>query len=185
MIRIKTIENFLSKNECTEIIKKFSDTNLEVACYHNKNNELVVDKKIRNSEIYFIEDAILKNKILNELKTQINIKGFEFIDLEKIQFTKYGINGHYSWHTDSSPNNPNNNRFYSIVIPLNDNYENGELLIKDIDDSIHTMEKKIGNMYIFLSSLLHTVTPVNVGIRYSLVCWIALKKIEDYKKTLL
>lgn len=187
MIRIKTITNFLSKEECKKIITENSNINLEQASIHdsNSNYELVIDKKIRDSKIRFIEDQILETKIVSELKNQIVIKGYDFIGLENIQFTKYNQNGHYKWHTDSDPKNPKNNRFYSVVVPLNDDYENGNLLIKDIDNTVYTMEKSVGSMHIFLSSLRHTVTPVSEGVRYSLVSWLSLKQIENLKKSLL
>jgi predicted 2-oxoglutarate/Fe(II)-dependent dioxygenase YbiX len=43
----------------------------------------------------------------------------------------------------------------------------------------------LGNLYVFFSNILHRVIPVKKGVRYSLVNWVSLKKIEGYKKTLL
>lgn len=64
-------------------------------------------------------------------------------------------------------------------------YGGGELLCKDLNDNIMTLEKKTGNMHIFSSSLLHKVSNVTNGVRYSLVTWLSLEKIENFKKSLI
>ena len=76
-------------------------------------------------------------------------------------------------------------RFCSVVIQLNDSYEGADLLYKDANDVVTTFERGIGNMFMFNSSIEHKVTPVKKGIRYSLVTWIKLKEIKEFKKTLL
>jgi predicted 2-oxoglutarate/Fe(II)-dependent dioxygenase YbiX len=143
-----------------------------------------INKKQRNSNIIFIKNSIIQNKIINELNKHIIIKGFNFIGLEKLQFTKYDVNGHYDWHTDSDENNLNK-RYYSIVVPLNDNYTGGELICKNINKDDIILEKKTGNMHIFSSSLCHKVFPVLNGKRYSLVTWLSLEKNKNFKQSLI
>jgi predicted 2-oxoglutarate/Fe(II)-dependent dioxygenase YbiX len=46
-------------------------------------------------------------------------------------------------------------------------------------------KKGVGNLFIFNSSILHKVKPIISGERYSLVSWIALKEISNFKKTLI
>jgi predicted 2-oxoglutarate/Fe(II)-dependent dioxygenase YbiX len=53
------------------------------------------------------------------------------------------------------------------------------------DNTQIQVEKGIGNLIIFLSNLEHRVTDVTMGNRYTLVNWVGLKKINNYKKTLL
>lgn len=184
MFIIKTIPKFLSENECSELINQYSNLSLQDAEYYSKDNKLIVNTKKRNSKIIFVLNNLLTTKIIEELKKHILIKGYNFIGLERLQFTKYDLNGHYDWHTDSDINNVNN-RYYSVVIPLNMDYENGELLCKDLNDNIINLEKKTGNMHIFSSTLLHKVTNVTHGVRYSLVTWLSLEKIKDFKKSLI
>ena len=47
------------------------------------------------------------------------------------------------------------------------------------------VEKGIGNTIVFLSDIEHRVIGVKNGNRYTLVNWVGLKKINNYKKTLL
>jgi len=184
MIIIKTIPSFLEKSECDNMIKEYSNLKLEQAGYGDIDGNKKINKKQRDSNIIFIENSIIENKIINELKTHITIKGFDFIGLEKLQFTEYDINGHYDWHTDSDENNLNK-RYYSIVVPLNADYTGGELICKNINKDDIILEKKTGNMHIFSSSLWHKVLPVLSGKRYSLVTWVSLEKNKNSKQSLI
>lgn len=179
---IRTIINFLSKEECNSIINQYSQKNLQVAKIGEELNDTELFK-IRKSSILFVELPTIKEKLENLLKSQIKIKGFELDTIEKFQFTKYDINNHYDWHTDMGKSF--NDRFCSIVIQLNDEYEGGELIYKDFKQKEITFEKGVGNLFIFKSSIEHKVNVVTSGVRYSLVSWIKLKPIDGNKKSLL
>lgn len=183
MFILKTIPNFLSEIECSDLIKQYVELSLVDSEYYSKENKLTINTKVRDSKIIFVSNELIETKIKEELKKHILIKGHNFIGLERLQFTKYDLNGHYDWHRDSDINYINN-RYFSVVIPLNMDYENGELLCKDLDNNVITLEKKTGNMHVFSSTLLHKVTNVTYGVRYSLVTWLSLEKIKDFKKSL-
>jgi PKHD-type hydroxylase len=178
---IRTIKNFLTKEECDSIVQEFSKSNLEIAGIGANfiGEEL---KKIRDSQTILTNIDWVKSKLKSFLKTELQFKGYELDEIEKFQFTKYTNGGHYDWHTDTGLNFEN--RFCSIVIQLNDYYKGGELLYKK-DSTEIKFEEGIGNLFIFNSSLEHKVNPITFGTRYSLVSWIKLKEIEGYKKTLL
>jgi PKHD-type hydroxylase len=55
-----------------------------------------------------------------------------------------------------------------------DTYEGGNLLMH-IDDPGQKIEKKQGKLVLFPSYVLHEVTPVTKGERYSLVAWLTGK----------
>jgi len=176
-----TIKNFLTEDECSYILKK-SKSELELKPGLVVNN----DTKVRKSSVAFISniDSIDK-KIINIVKNNIQVKGYEATNLGPYQFTEYNIGEYYDWHTDSN-NGIYKHRYCSIVIQLNDNYDNGYLeLIESDGESIHQCEHGIGTLFIFYSNIRHRVVPVTRGTRYSLVNWISLKEIEDYKKTLI
>jgi len=73
----------------------------------------------------------------------------------------------------------------STVIQLNNNYEGGLLEIKDVKGNLIPINQKLGNLYIFDSGLKHRVTPVNMNIRYSLVNWVSLVKIDTKKQNII
>lgn len=179
---IKTVNNFLTSIECDNIVRSFSNIELVEAQVGSgkKGAEL---KKVRDSEIQFIKVEWIRDKLEILLREEIRLKGFELDDIEDFQFTKYDVGGHYDWHTDTGKNFQN--RFCSIVIQLNDEYVGGELQCKDINNNDMTFESGIGNMFIFNSNIEHKVNPIVSGIRYSLVTWIKLREIKEFKKTLL
>ena len=187
MNRLYTVKNFLSEEECLSILTKYkAELKLKPAEVAVLVGNTFSDK--RKSSIAFIDNIeTIDERIKNTLKNLIQIKGFEVTGLGPYQFTEYKVGEHYDWHTDSSSiADEYKDRFCSIVIQINDEYEGGYLQLKDEDgDSIIQLNKGIGTMYIFYSNIVHRVVPVTDGVRYSLVNWISLRKLENFKKTLL
>ncbi len=181
----KLVENFLSDKECKDILD-FSLKTLEVRESKIGKNEGEVNLKIRDSKISFYEyDAFfpfIKKRIMGELGHFSQIKGHSVKFNEKFQFTEYKKNQYYNWHTDNSGISIND-RYYSLSIQLNDDYIGGKLELSN-DGNIIEMRRGSGNMFIFLSDVLHRVTPVTEGVRYSLVNWFGIEK-EDHKKTII
>lgn len=183
MFIVKTIENFLSKDECHRIINENIDSNLLEAVVGVRRE---IKKNIRNSKINFIENNEIKEKLVNELKKHILLKGFQVAVIKEFQFTKYEVGGFYDWHMDYNPLHDGfNKRFYSSVIQLNDNYHGGELLYRDENEKEHIFKRGLGNLFIFNSSTYHKVNPITYGERYSLVNWLSVEEIPGFKKTLL
>ena len=179
---IRTIKHFLTKEECDSIVTQFSKVNLETAAIGAgfKGEEL---KRVRDSQIILTNIDWVKSKLEFFLKNELQFKGYELDEIEEFQFTKYTNGGHYNWHTDIGLNFTN--RFCSIVIQLNNDYEGGELLYKNHTSTEIEFTKGKGNLFIFNSSIEHKVNPITFGTRYSLVSWIKLKEIRGYKKTML
>jgi PKHD-type hydroxylase len=185
MIFIRTIKNFLSQEECSEIIDR-NDSDLEKSMVYDPSKGLTFDD-YRISKQKIIDIPLLKNKILDFVNNEFKIKGFEIEQKveSSFQFTKYESLSQFDWHSDvdkiDSPD-----RFCTVVIQLNDDYEGGKLLYKkeNNNEEIEEFERGTGNMFIFNSSLEHKVAPIINGTRYSLVCWLNLKKTE-INKTLL
>lgn len=181
MERLYTFENFISEEDCTKIINLCNDTLTLSEGRVGVGSSL---KKIRNSLVAFIKNIdLVDEKLLNVLKENIKLKGFELTGLGEYQFTKYGVGQFYDWHMDSGSEFIN--RYYSVVIQLNSEYEGGILEIENSDKTILKMKPGLGHMYIFQSDIRHRVTPVIEGTRYSLVNWVSVNKIDSFKKTLL
>ena len=184
MDRLHTIKNFLSNEECSDILLKYkAELNLKPA---EVAGNKVTDK--RKSSVAFINGIeVIDERLKNLLKNLIQIKGFEVTGLGPYQFTEYKVGEYYDWHTDSSPTDDlYKDRFCSIVIQLNDAYDGGYLQLKDESgDNTIQLDKGIGTMYIFYSNIRHRVMPVTNGVRYSLVNWVSLRKLDNFKKTLI
>ena len=185
----KIIPNLLTKEEC-DLILNFSLENLtlntaETVGHHNAN----YDSRKSNVAFYpyYEKFPFMLEKISKLINDNIGVRGFDLdYNDSEFQFTEYKINDYFDWHSDSNGKDFTQcDRYCSLVIQLNDDYEEGNLEIKLSEDSTIIVEKGIGNTIIFLSSMLHRVTNVKNGNRYTLVNWVGLKEKHNYKKTLL
>ena len=188
----KIIPNLLTKEEC-DLILNFSLENLTLNTAETTgNNESNYDKiNHRKSNVafypYYEKFPFLLEKISKLINDNISVKGFDLdYDDTQFQFTEYKIGDYFEWHTDNNGKEMTQyDRYCSLVIQLNDDYESGNLEIKLSEASPMIVEKGVGNTIIFLSNIEHRVTPVEKGNRYTLVNWVGLKENNSFKKTLL
>mgnify|MGYP000400657182 CR=1 FL=1 len=188
----KTIPNLFTKEEC-DLVLKFSLENLTLNTAETTgNNQSNYDKiNHRKSNVafypYYEKFPFLLEKISKLINDNISVKGFDLdYDDTQFQFTEYKIGDYFEWHTDNNGKQITQcDRYCSLVIQLNDDYEEGDLELKLSEDSTMVVEKGVGNTIIFLSNIEHRVTPVEKGNRYTLVNWVGLKENNSFKKTLL
>lgn len=106
-------------------------------------------------------------KIANKNMWNFDIWGYQ----DSFQYTVYyGDGGHYDWHVDMGPGI--SNRKISFVLQLSDpgEYDGGDLQMNP-GGQIMTVPKGLGTLCFFPSFMLHRVTPLNSGVRKSLVNW--------------
>lgn len=106
-------------------------------------------------------------KTANQQMWNFDIWGYQ----DGFQYTVYyGDGGHYDWHADLGPNI--SNRKISCVLQLSDpdEYDGGDLQMNP-GGNILTVPKQLGLVCFFPSFILHRVTPLNSGVRKSLVNW--------------
>ena len=182
--------NFLTKEECENIIN-FSLENLQLkpskVIYNNKEEISNVRKSNQVYYPYYTKFPFLLEKMSKLLNQHIKVKGFDLnYKNSEFQFTEYNPTDQFGWHTDVYDGKiTNEDRYCSLVILLNDNYEDGNLELKNSKDELITIEKSAGNLVLFLSDIEHRVQPVKSGIRYTLVNWVGVIINNNSKKTLL
>ena len=138
-------------------------------------------KNLRQSQVSFTSAQWLYDLVfdyMNDANSQANWN-FKISSAEPMQITKYGINGHYNYHSDGDgftkrhdPGNEfihDNTRKLSMTINLNDEYEGGEFQF--LDDKKNLIKEKRGTVIVFPSYMQHRVKPIKSGTRYSLVVW--------------
>lgn len=109
---------------------------------------------------------------VNSRHWRFDLYGFS----EHFQFTQYesAHMGHYSWHVDRGVDHTSiSPRKLSMVVQLSDpaEYEGGNLELL-VGEHATLIPKQAGLIAFFPSYVLHRVTPVTSGTRYSLVGWI-------------
>jgi PKHD-type hydroxylase len=112
---------------------------------------------------------------LQDIVTEANRKFFNFElhgFFSGLQFTKYESDGgHYTWHPDRGGQFSNRKLSMTIQLSDSDDYEGGDLEYLVGPDPQQATRGR-GDVHIFPSFILHRVTPVTKGTRYSLVGWV-------------
>jgi len=171
------IEDYFSDEECDAIIEIGEQAYLFEGLVGGADN--IKRKHIRDSIVGFFgysdNTSWLYDKMSDAVRTANNEAwNFDLIGFgDDIQYTKYfGGGGHYTWHADIGETC--SHRKISMVLQLSDEneYDGGELEFFS-GPEINTMSKKRGTLVMFPSFLVHRVTPVNSGVRKSLVSWVS------------
>jgi len=166
------VNSIFTKKECEEIIKIGNKHNMSLATVSGGN------KKVRKSQVSWIYPKHDLNWIyrkvtdaamyLNNTYFKFNLYGF----IEGFQFTYYkSPGGKYEKHVDRGMRSQI--RKLSLTIQLSDpsSYEGGDLHLYTGNEAT-IIPKEQGKLIAFPSYVLHEVTPVTKGERYSLVAWI-------------
>lgn len=163
-----------SPEECAKIIK-IGNSRL-IGDSRVRGNQVAADiRDSKNSWILPGDDSYWIFQRVTDVITDLNFKFFKFElfgFIEGFQFTRYDApGGKYDQHIDRGLNTWT--RKLSFCLQLSDpkDYEGGDLEMYFGKDP--TLPKKEqGYATVFPSYVLHRVTPVTKGTRYSLVAWI-------------
>jgi predicted 2-oxoglutarate/Fe(II)-dependent dioxygenase YbiX len=136
------------------------------------------DSRVRRSQIVFLDKDEYQwlYRRLWEASVELNRRFFcvDISDVEgNVQLARYdgSDQGFYGWHTDFADLAPRRKISISIQLSRPEDYEGGdlELLFKG---EAEIVERTRGTLVAFPSFVLHRVTPVTRGTRWSLVAWI-------------
>lgn len=105
----------------------------------------------------------------NRLFFCVDVAGVETnVQLARYQSTDRGF---YDWHTDFAGIRPLRKLSISIQLSNPEDYEGGDLELM-YGTEPYKMDRTKGAFIVFPSFMLHRVTPVTRGTRWSLVAWI-------------
>lgn len=146
----------------------------------------IPNQEVRDSDVSFIapdENSHWLFQRLSHIIPMANYDHFQYdIDgIEAVQYTKYGLNQHYTWHTDCGAGHwMPQERKISVTIMLDgpDDYEGGELEVATggNPDTPVSLKPNKGEAVFFASWMPHRVKPVISGTRRSLVVWVVGKR---------
>lgn len=157
-----------TKEECNQIINfskiDYTDWDLKDRKYHsssityNKNTEWLFER-LKN----FFE--VETNQKIRNIKKTIHFHVF--------------LNG--SWF--DVHNDVRENRMYGVGVLLNDKFDGGDF--KFYDENNTTLDKILGNTYIFNVGTNHEITPIYDGTRYSILWFLQRENIDTNYNSLL
>lgn len=167
-----------SKEECELIIKEGLDLHVQKAEILDNHNTYFDD--IRNNLISWISPEnentrwIYERCLIAIKEANDTIFNYDLTYGEDIQFTIYDqIKHHYVKHTDISINGDAATRKLTFSVQLSDPeyYEGSRLMLHTGHEPIEANIEQ-GTINFFPSYVLHEVTPLISGKRYSLVGWV-------------
>lgn len=175
-----TLPEALSRAECDRLIGLVQASDLRDAKVVGGVEGAAEAPQIRRAEVAWLDDipgaAWVMDRMIR-LVADANRASFNF-DLtefgESPQVARYGAEraGHFDWHSDIGAGAWAAKRKLTVVVQLSDPaaYEGGRLELWP-DSSISAAPRACGQAAIFPSHVLHRVTPVTRGTRWSLTLW--------------
>jgi hypothetical protein len=150
-----------SKEECQSII--FYGSNVITDWDNN-------DRKYHSQPIiYSLETKWLFDKLKTFFEEESNIQIKK--NKEVIHFHKFVKGDWFGKHNDVR-----DKRLYAIGVLLNDDFRGGDFKMYNPDEII--LDKVIGNTYIFDVKIMHEITPILEGERYSLLWFLENEHIK-------
>jgi predicted 2-oxoglutarate/Fe(II)-dependent dioxygenase YbiX len=172
---IWSIENFLSEDECDNLVK-FSESQGFVEAEVSLQSGATMIKGIRNNYRLIHQDPNLAEVLwlkLKEFCPQILENTIAVGLNERFRFYKYELNQRFKRHIDGRfKRNEDEESRITFMIYLNDDFEGGATTFDDI-----SIQPKQGNALCFIHEQKHEGSPVISGVKYVLRSDVMYKKI--------
>ena len=167
-------QNFLTEEQIERLIAENAASLTDGKLGLGDNNATV-----RRSKVVFLPAEDKHRWIYERLwraAQEVNRQMFcvDLADMEpNIQLARYDSTdqGFYGWHTDFAAVRPLRKLSISIQLSHSEDYDGGDLEIM-FGAEPYKLDRTKGACLVFPSFMLHRVTPVTRGTRWSLVAWI-------------
>ncbi len=163
---IFVINDFLSGEECDDLIEISEQTGYEVATVETDSGTLRIEN-VRNNLRALYRDVSLAEKLWKRIKNYAPVKigNSNAVGLNELfRFYKYTTGNRFKRHRDNSfIRDDSEASYYTFMVYLNDGYEQGETRFKDV-----IIKGERGMALIFLHSLEHEGAEVSNGVKYVL-----------------
>lgn len=164
----------LTPDECDEIVK---NSTFWVEGTVRKFGQFITQKQFRSVQICNrgipedLESEIFRKVFLtNSNSYRYHLEGYNPKDPPLVFKYSADREDHYTWHTDSIEGDSVRKLSFTIQLTDPTEYDGG-----DLEFMPAVTDKKIreqGTMTIFPSYMVHRVSPVTQGVRYTIVGWI-------------
>ena len=168
----QVISNFITDGERKHIIKK-AKQKLHVSTVAEDRK---IDKDIRDSETAWLDtnDPVIRNV----MEKCVSLTDRPLVNCEHLQVLRYKPGGHYKPHQDTFDDMKGNKRMYTVILALNDDYEEGETEFPNLKKKyklkagdalfFHTLD----NYELMTSKALHGGRPVKSGEKWVCNLWV-------------
>lgn len=170
------LTNFFSDEECDRLITAATQDNV----LESYLGDGTVDNSIRKNRVVFLASHDTRyqwafDKIA-KCATNLNKQfwNFDLTFVETLQFTIYNRDqDFYTAHMDTSHNKPEQRKL-SLVVQLSDpgSYVGSDLQLHSCGLEFFDTIRDRGTIIAFPSYMVHRVSPLLSGTRYSLVSWV-------------
>ena len=175
MTPFHTIPDALSAAECDRLLDQVANAPLKDAGLVRQTNH-----QLRRADIAWLDDIAGTDWLMDRMMRTVSTAnrdayGFDLADFgESAQVARYGAErqGHFDWHSDIGAGQWAAKRKLTVVVQLSDpaDYEGGTLNLWPNSTVVDAPRAK-GTATVFPSFVLHRVTPVTLGTRWSLTLW--------------
>jgi len=168
----KVIPNFLTEGEINHI-KKEAESKFSVSTVAEDRN---IDKNMRDSETAWLD---LGDPIVNRIVERcVDLTDRPLKNCEKMQVVRYRPGGFYKPHQDTFSDTNGNKRMYTIILALNDDYEEGETVFPNLRRKYKLNKgdalffNTLDNYELMTSKALHGGVPVKSGEKWICNLWV-------------
>ena len=161
-----------SVDECQKIISLFKESLIDATTETQNKNSVRKGKvhwvDVNESTAWIYERCSIAVRGMNS-----DLFKFDLQYIEKLQFTAYDEpDAKYGKHLDTLHISGAPRKLsFSVQLSDSSSYEGCELLLHNASKPT-IADRQVGTMTIFPSYTLHEVTPLQSGVRYSLVGWV-------------
>ena len=168
----RVIPNFLTEGEINHI-KKEAESKFSVSTVAEDRK---VEKTTRDSETAWLE---LEDPIVNQVAEKcVGLTDRPLQNCEKLQVLRYKTGGFYNPHQDTFSDTKGNKRMYTIILALNDDYEEGETVFPNLRRKYKLNKgdalffNTLDNYELITSKALHGGAPVKSGEKWICNLWV-------------
>ena len=160
--------------EEAKLIIQAADKNMADGTVSGKHG----DASIRRSQVHWLDRKefawAYERMWAIAVELNKNFFGFQIEKFEgRLQVARYPADqeGFYTWHMDNGEKTPGRKISLSVQLSSPQDYEGGELEFFYTNNVKHVIKTQ-GSVIAFPSFVMHRVTPVTQGVRYSMVAWV-------------
>lgn len=163
---ILIIDNFLSIEECENLIQRSEALGYEEAAVRTDTGDRIF-KEIRNNDRVIFDDISLAEQLFKRAKPLLDPEkdGWMLRRMnERFRFYRYSEKQKFAWHLDGKVTDTHGSEtFLTFMMYLNDDFEGGST-----DFNWEKVNPKRGTALIFPHRLRHQGSPVIAGFKYVL-----------------